>query len=130
LIQSTIANETWSQNSGGAADIRPFPGGVLVDATGVLRLKSQASTTSDLVTKRGSAPPALKDQPLQASKPSTLRYVSLTRLEREIARRQAAHKPLDAAMLTVAGLRRVRYVFVYPQSGDLVLARRTLASQW
>jgi hypothetical protein len=43
-------------------------------------------------------------------------------LEREIARRQAARKPLDAAMLTLAGLQRVQYVFVYPESGDLVLA--------
>ena len=51
-----------------------------------------------------------------------MRYVSLPRLEREIARRQAARKPLDPAMLTLAGLQRVRYVFVYPESGDLVLA--------
>jgi hypothetical protein len=43
-------------------------------------------------------------------------------LEREIARSQAAREPLDAAMLTLAGLQRVRYVFVYPASGDLVLA--------
>jgi hypothetical protein len=43
-------------------------------------------------------------------------------LEREIALRQSARKPLDATMLTMAGLQRVRYVFVYPESGDLVLA--------
>jgi hypothetical protein len=43
-------------------------------------------------------------------------------LEREIARRQAAREPLEPAMLTLAGLERVRYVFVYPESGDLVLA--------
>ena len=32
LIESTVANETWAENGGGQADIRPFPGGVLVDA--------------------------------------------------------------------------------------------------
>jgi hypothetical protein len=37
-------------------------------------------------------------------------------------RRQAAHQPLDPAMLTLAGLQRAKYVFVYPESGDLVLA--------
>jgi hypothetical protein len=46
----------------------------------------------------------------------------LPRLEREIARRQAARQPLEPAMLTLAGLERVRYLFVYPESGDLVLA--------
>ena len=39
-----------------------------------------------------------------------------------MARRQAAHQRFDPAMLTLAGLRRVRYVFVYPEAGDLVLA--------
>jgi hypothetical protein len=43
-------------------------------------------------------------------------------LEREIARRQAAKEKLDPSMLTLAGLRRVQYVFVYPETGDLVLA--------
>jgi hypothetical protein len=51
-----------------------------------------------------------------------LRYISLPRLEREIIGRQDAHQPLDAAMLTLAGLQRVQYIFVYPESGDLVLA--------
>ncbi len=122
LIESTVANETWAQNGGGQADIRPFPGGVLVDAGGVLRIRTHTEATNDLSAKRGAAPPLLLTQPRRASKPSALRYVSLPRLEREIARRQAAHQPLDPAMLTLAGLRRVRYVFVYPESGDLVLA--------
>jgi hypothetical protein len=51
-----------------------------------------------------------------------LRYVSLPRLEAAIAQRQNAHQPLDAAMLTLAGLQRVQYVLVYPETGDLVLA--------
>ena len=66
--------------------------------------------------------PAHYSQAADARRASQLRYVSLPRLEREIARRQAARKPLDAEMLTLAGLQRVRYVFVYPESGDLVLA--------
>ena len=39
LIQATVANETWAENGGGTAEMRPFPGGVLVDAGGMLRLK-------------------------------------------------------------------------------------------
>ncbi len=51
-----------------------------------------------------------------------MRYVSLPRLEKEIIARQDAHQPLDETMLTLAGLERVQFIFVYPESGDLVLA--------
>jgi hypothetical protein len=125
LIISTVSSETWAENGGGEAEIRPFPGGVLVDAAGTLRLKSRNAATSkanDLVAKRGVAPRQNTAPPGAARRPSALRYVSLPRLEREIARRQAARQPLEVDMLTLAGLQRVRYVFVYPESGDLVLA--------
>ena len=59
LIQSTVATDTWSDNGGGQAEIRPFPGGVLVDAGGMLKLKSPAkggATSSELVAKRGKVP--------------------------------------------------------------------------
>jgi hypothetical protein len=125
LITSTISAETWV-DGGGTADIRPFPGGVLVDAAGTLRLKSRnpaaAGGANDLIAKRGVTPRENPARPGAARKSSALRYVSLSRLEREIARRQADRKPLDVEMLTLAGLQRVRYVFVYPESGDLVLA--------
>jgi hypothetical protein len=122
LIEATVANETWAENGGGTAEIRPFPGGVLIDAGGMLRLKSTADATKNLTAKRGTAPAASTASSGSARKASALRYISLPRLERELLRRQAAHQPFDPAMLTLAGLRRVRYVFVYPESGDLVLA--------
>jgi hypothetical protein len=125
LIQSTVATESWQETAGGPGEIRPFfGGGVLVDAAGTLRLRERrrpASTGDDLLARRGAAP----SDNLVAGDPrrqSTLRYISLPRLEREIARRQAARQPLDVAMLTLAGLERVRYVFVYPEAGDVVLA--------
>jgi hypothetical protein len=123
LIISTVHTSTWVDNGGGEADIRPFPGGVLVDAAGTLRLNTRGATSrsSELVTRRG-VPPPMGTATGDAREASALRFVSLPRLEREIARRQAARKPLDPAMLTLAGLQRVRYVFVYPESGDLVLA--------
>jgi hypothetical protein len=122
LIEATVANETWAENGGGTAEIRPFPGGVLVDAGGMLRLKSKADATKLLTTKRGTAPAVSTAPTTSARLASGLRYISLPRLEREMIRRQKAHQPFDPAMLTLAGLRRVRYVFVYPETGDLVLA--------
>jgi hypothetical protein len=122
LIVSTVATETWAENGGGQAEVRPFPGGVLVDTGGMLRLKSRAKMDGDLIVKRGAAPGKNAATAASARQASALRYISLPRLEREIARRLAARKPLEPAMLTLAGLRRVRYVFVYPESDDLVLA--------
>jgi hypothetical protein len=122
LIQSTVATETWAENGGGEAEIRPFPGGVLVDAAGTLRLRSPGDVSLELAAKHGAAPASAKPRSGDVRADSTLRYISLPRLELEIARRQKAREPLEPAMLTLAGLQRVQYVFVYPESGDLVLA--------
>jgi hypothetical protein len=126
LIQSTIAVDSWAEQGGGAGDIREFAsGGVLIDTAGTLRLKERRSTPQskdeELARRRGAAP-TLSLAPGDARVPSSLRYVSLPRLEREIARRQEARERLDPSMLTLAGLQDVRYVFVYPETGDLVLA--------
>jgi hypothetical protein len=122
LIVSTVSTETWAENGGGEAEIRPFPTGVLVDAAGTLRLRSRTTAASELAKLRGIAPTDVPQPSLEARRASELRFVSLPRLEREIARRQAARQSLEPEMLTLAGLERVRYVFVYPESGDLVLA--------
>jgi hypothetical protein len=145
LIVSTVASETWAENGGGEAEIRPFPTGVMVDTAGTLQLLKtissdelaghrsaghraagqvgvgrQAESTGSRVSESSSPRLALAAaDPRQAS---ALRYVSLPRLEREIIRRQDAHQPLDEPMLTLAGLQRVEFVFVYPETGDLVLA--------
>jgi hypothetical protein len=137
LITSTVATESWAENGGGQAEIRPFPTGVMIDAAGTMKLiqgKAPAADLTDIrsrgvntdrqvgVTANANASASsttLAADPHHASK---LRYVSLPRLEREIVRRQDAHKPLEATMLALAGLQRIQYIFVYPESGDLVLA--------
>jgi hypothetical protein len=122
LIVSTVANETWAENGGGEAEIRPFPTGVWVDAAGTLQLAKAATRSPELAERRGTAPRMESRAGANPRRASKLRYVSLPRLEREIVRRQDAHQPLDLALLTLAGLQRVRYVFVYPETGDVVLA--------
>ena len=61
LIQSTVAVESWADNGGGNGDMRPFYGGVYVDAAGTLKLKStstaSAAATADLQSKRLLASP-------------------------------------------------------------------------
>ena len=48
--------------------------------------------------------------------------VSLTRLEKQIQLNEALGQGVDETMKYLAGLRRVEYVFVYPETGDLVVA--------
>jgi hypothetical protein len=127
LITSTVATETWAETGGGEAEIRPFPTGVMVDAAGTLQLLKAAAPSAELVARRSTAPPPTTNSTADHRRASPLRYVSLPRLEREIIRRQDAKEPLDVAMLTLAGLQRVEYIFIYPPSaesatGDLVLA--------
>ncbi|HQU41707.1 MAG TPA: DUF1598 domain-containing protein, partial [Pirellulales bacterium] len=56
------------------------------------------------------------------AKASPMRKVSLTRLERAVqAQLEKNRKPTDE-MLRLAGLTRIRYVFFYPDSGDIVVA--------
>lgn len=129
LITSTVDNESWQENGTGEGDIQPFPNGVWVDATGNLRFGEGGGAAATLASVReggikgsdaeGRAKPqAATDARVE----SAMRYVSLPKLEAAIAQRQAAHQPLDPAMLTLGGMRQVKYVLVYPESGDLVLA--------
>lgn len=120
LIISTVAPDTWAENGGGEADIRPFPGGIYVDAGGTLATVSRDAQIRDIGLAGFSPRTNLATgDPRRAV---GLRCVSLPRLEREIARRMLARESLDPAMLTLAGLVRVRYVMVLPESGDVVLA--------
>jgi len=122
LITATVAPTTWDV-VGGPGAIDGFPGGIYVDAGGVLgRVVNApaASPDASLTTvHRAAAVPGRNRDPRQAS---ALRKVSLTRLERAQQLRWAAGRPPDQAMRYLAGLERVRYLLVYPETGDLVLA--------
>jgi uncharacterized protein DUF1598 len=122
LIQATVANESWADTGGGSAEIRPFPTGVMVDAAGSLKLVKATAPTADLANRRGTAPSEEMQVAADPHRESKLRYVSLPRLEREIVRRQNEHQSLEPTMLTLAGLQRIQYIFVYPETHDLVLA--------
>jgi hypothetical protein len=121
LIVATVATDSWAESGGGQAEIRPFPTGVLVDTAESLKLLGSDSQITEPLVRQ--PPPAERIvAPSDPRREVELRYVSLPRLEREIARRQAESQPLDLTMLALAGLQRVEYVLLYPESGDLVLA--------
>ncbi|HEY5310964.1 MAG TPA: DUF1598 domain-containing protein [Pirellulales bacterium] len=93
-------------------------GGVKIDAEGLLKSSTPAEVNVLEQLRQESLEPIAGD----LKRPAELRKVSLRRLETELAARDRADRPLDDAMRYLAGLQRIRYVFVYPDEHDIVVA--------
>jgi hypothetical protein len=118
LITTTIEPDSWEE-VGGPGAIQEFPTGVYVDAAGVLK-KYKPEVDRSLSAVRRAA--ALVSSSRDPRKSSPLRKISLTRLERQVQLRHALGRQPDEVMQNLAGLQRIQYVFVYPETGDIVLA--------
>lgn len=94
--------------------------GVVVDADHVLRVRTYEDPTGELSRERFNAAKASLNP--EVAVPSKLRKISLNRLERAIQRQLAEGKQPTEEMKYLAGLSRVRYVFYYPETKDIVLA--------
>ncbi len=91
--------------------------GIAIDAEGVLRTKIFSDPGGQVMRERIASAKATLDPKVTAF--SKLRKVSLNRLEQAILDHQGT---LSDEMRYLAGLQRVRYVFYYPDSKDIVLA--------
>jgi hypothetical protein len=118
LITSTVKPSSWDV-VGGPGSIASFPTGILADAQAALDRPMVPALASLGELYCRSSPRSHAQSPRRTS---ALRKVSLTRLERQLAQRLAAGQTPDDAMQALAGMQRVQYVLVYPESGDLVLA--------
>ena len=94
--------------------------GVAVDAQGVLQRKMVEDPTGTLAKERLKAAQGKLPQDVQAK--SKLRKVSLVRLEQAIKKAIDAGKQPDDAMLHLAGLQRIQFVFLFPEQKDIVIA--------
>jgi hypothetical protein len=119
LITSTIRPSTWDA-AGGPGSIQRFPTGIYVDAQGVLRPLMKQETTSRLADLRTTS--TAKNHQDSARRDSKLRMISLPRLEKHVQLRLASGREPTEEMQVLAGLQRIEYVFVYPESGDVVIA--------
>ncbi len=97
-------------------------GGVFVDANGVLQNK----TVRDAGLAAEHRQAALAPLPGDLRKASKLRKVALSRMEAKLLQAAAAGKGIPQEFLTLAGLTRIQYVFVYPaadgRAGEIVVA--------
>ncbi|TWT66312.1 hypothetical protein Pla123a_47060 [Posidoniimonas polymericola] len=93
-------------------------GGVSIDAHGVLTAPEVGQNEQMMQAwQKG-----LKPAPADLQQYTDMRYVSLRRLEEQVAKSRAAGEQLPEGVACMAGLLRVEYVFVYPEQGDVVLA--------
>ncbi|MGD9724234.1 MAG: DUF1598 domain-containing protein [Pirellulales bacterium] len=136
MITTTVKPDTWDE-VGGPGTISQFNNGVYVDAHGVLtRALAPRAPKGAAEARQPAAKSLAKTRKLatQASdntnsrQTAPLRKVSLTRLEKHVQLRLAAGRSLSDEMQHLAGLEKIKYVLVYPESGDLVLAGP--ASDW
>jgi hypothetical protein len=119
LITSTISPQSWD-TVGGPGAIDSFPTGVWVDTSGLMRRARTGATATELAAVRDQALSA--DDNRDARRASVLRKVSLTRLEKHVQFRAALGQSPIEEMKNLAGLHKVKYVFLYPESRDIVIA--------
>jgi hypothetical protein len=110
----------WAHDPPAATTVQLPTFGVAVDADGVLSLKMFEDPGGKLRADRLAA--AKAGMPGNLLAPAKLRHVSLVALERALAKRFQAGQPPDDAMLHLAGLQRLEYVFCYPDRKDIVIA--------
>ena len=110
-----------TSGDGGVFNPNPFaPAGVEVDAAGVLRMRLHRDPTGQLSEQRRQQSRAALNPDLARRSP--LRKVSLNRLEQALARCLADTGTVSEEMQYLAGLTRLKYVFYFPETSDIVIA--------
>ena len=120
LIQSETSGP-WEDvdGSGGTISDTDQMAGIHVDPSGLLTRIAVADTSGRLQELNQIV--AAGNDNANITRRSRLRLVSLARLEQEVARRLDAGEPLPSDIRHLAGLQQVRFVFTYPETGDIVI---------
>lgn len=92
-------------------------GGIMIDSSGVLRQPTAKQTRQTLDAMK------LSDVPADLKELNEIRKISLSQLEKAIASSENKEiGSLPDAIKYMAGIQRIKYVFVYPEQNDIVLA--------
>lgn len=109
------SNSGSGSNSNSGSGSAGTGSGIMIQADGLLKRILQ----DDGSLNRARQQAIYQSIPSDMQMPSLCRKVSLTRLEKVIAENQG--RPTDA-MQNLAGLIRIENVFIYPETGDIVIA--------
>ncbi len=128
LIQASIAPDTW-EPAGGSGTVRPYPGGILVDPSGLVTEISQRPGDDDLAENIEvllAADPRDAAAPLPTNVadwrlPARHRCVSLRGVAQRVLHTRVAGQPIDDELRHLAGLSRIEFVVLVPQRRDVLL---------
>ncbi len=127
LIQENTSGQ-WEQIDGVGGTMSPFQTGVRVSPLAMLNRITSADSTGKLATLSTEIRQAELNTDMAQS--SSMRLVSLTRLEREVARRIADGQTVPESMMQLAGLSKIQYVFLDKEEGDIVVGGPAEAWQY
>ena len=119
LITATVAPDSWDE-VGGPGTVQSFPGGRSSRRAGRLAKRTPSAQARSLDVLRDAT--RLAGQHDDAHQASPLRMVSLPRLERELKICLALGEQPNEVMTHLAGLYEIRYLFLFPESRDVVIA--------
>lgn len=117
IQQNTSGKWVLIDQEGGA--MTEYPYGVRVAPTGLLHRLTNEEQAGVLASLGMQARKA--DLNADVARRSDLRLVSLTRLERAVARRLADGESVPETMAQLAGLSQIKYVMIYPESHEIVI---------
>lgn len=105
---------------GGGGTDTPLPGGVQIDPSGLFKSNMRFDLSGNLDRQRLQAAKAKLNKDIQVQ--SSLRKVSLNRLEAAYRKCKELGKPIPAEMKYLAGITRLTHVFYFPETKDIVIA--------
>ncbi|MCE9605576.1 MAG: DUF1598 domain-containing protein [Planctomycetia bacterium] len=104
--------------SAGCFNQQQAVGGVRVDASGAIR-RLELDGLNALARERADVAASIAPEMKRAH---GMRKISLRALEAAVAKNLKTGNPISDEMKLLAGLQEIRYVFVYPEQQDIVLA--------
>lgn len=123
LLAVNWSSTALSQNPGGGnqggAGGGQFPGGIAIDASGVVERAMVVPGGAALQRQLQQA--SQRSLSAELNRPSAARRISLKELDAELARRLAAGTELTADIRCLAGLTRIDFIFITADGQDVLL---------
>lgn len=110
-----------NNNNNGNNNANGNAGGIRIDVDGIVTPNFSKDPTGRLSLKRRTVA-AKQHLPADMNQESPLRSISLVRLEEEYRQLTDSGKAIPPEMFYLAGLKQIEYIFVYPESKDVVIA--------
>jgi hypothetical protein len=119
ILEQTSPPALWIQNGEEIGSMTPFLQGVFVGVPAMAGAITMTSDNSRLLTASELARTMNHNHDVREA--SDLRLVSLPRLEQHVKSLQAAGQPVSEDVACLAGLTEVQFLFVFPETSDIVI---------